>query len=79
VLKEGVELVNTLELKTFKSMFMTILQIINSIIRYTIVQFPFCIKTLGLVYGPLIISLVGVMSIFSIYMLIEVKQATSKK
>jgi len=68
-----------MELRTFKSLFMTILQIINCIIRYTIVQFPFCIKWLGLVYGPIIISIIGAMSIFSIYMLIKVKQFTGEK
>jgi hypothetical protein len=77
--RSDTHVINTFELKTFKSMFMTIMQIINSIIRYTIVQFPFCIRILGLIYGPLIICLIGVMSIFSIYMLIEVKGATSKK
>jgi hypothetical protein len=74
-----IELINTLELKTFKSMFMTILQIINSIIRYTLVQFPYCIRVLGLVYGPIIISIIGIMSIYSVYMLIEIKNYTNKK
>ncbi len=73
-----IKLANTLELKTFNSLFMTILQIINCIIRYTIVQFPFCIKTLGLIYGPIVISIVGSMSIFSVYMLIKVRENTNE-
>jgi len=75
----GVTLANTLEVRTFKSLFMTILQIINCIIRYTIVQFPYCIRYLGIVYGPIIISVIGAMSIFSIYMLINVHQITGEK
>jgi hypothetical protein len=74
-----IQQINTLEIKTFTSMFMTILQIINSIIRYTIVQFPYCIRVLGIIYGPIIICIIGIMSIFSIYMLIEVKNYTHKK
>lgn len=74
-----IRLINTLEIKSFTSMFMTILQIINSIIRYTIVQFPYCIRVLGLIYGPIIISVIGIMSIYSIYMLIEIKNYTQKK
>jgi hypothetical protein len=70
---------NKLEVRHFKSLMMTILQIVNCIIRYTLIQFPFCIKTLGLFYGPLIISIVAVMSIASIYMLISVKLITGEK
>ncbi len=76
---EEVQLINTLEIKTFKSMFMTILQIINSIIRYTIVQFPYCIRVLGLIYGPIIISTIAIMSIYSVYMLIKIKNYTNKR
>ncbi len=70
---------NVLELRTFKSWFMTILSIINCIIRYTIVQFPFCMKSLGLFYGPIITCVIGLMSIFSVYMLIKVKEKTGEK
>jgi hypothetical protein len=71
-----VKLANKMEVRHFKSLFMTILQIINTIIRYTIVQFPFVIKTLGLIYGPIAIFIVGCLSLFSVYMLIKVKQHT---
>jgi hypothetical protein len=73
-----INITNTLQIRTFSSLFMTILQIINCIIRYTIVQFPFCIKTLGLIYGPIIISIIGSMSIFSVYLLIRVKECTNE-
>lgn len=69
---------NTLQLKTFNSLLMTIFEIINCIIRYTVVEFPFIVKTLGLVYGPLIIAFIGAMSIVSIHMLIKVKQSTGE-
>lgn len=73
-----IKLANTLQIKTFDSLFMTILQIINCIIRYTIVQFPFCIRVLGLIYGPIIICIIGSMSIFSVYMLIKVRESTNE-
>jgi hypothetical protein len=74
-----IKLANTMEVRIFKSLFVTILQIINCIIRYTIIQFPFCIKILGLLYGPLIIGIIGLMSIFSVFMLITVKESTNEK
>jgi len=69
----------TLELRTFQSWFTTILSIINCIIRYTIIQFPFCMKSLGLLYGPIITTIIGLLSIFSVYMLIKVKEKTGEK
>ena len=71
--------VNALEIKTFKSLFMVILQVINCIIRYTIVQFPFCIKILGLIYGPILIFVFGCASIYSVFMVIRVKEITGEK
>lgn len=73
------KMVNKLEIRTFESLFMTVLQIINCIIRYTIIQIPYCMKVLGLVYGPLAISIIGLMSVFSVYMLIKVKEATGER
>lgn len=58
---------------------MTILSIINCVIRYTIVQFPFCMKSLGLIYGPIITCIIGAMTIFSVYMLIKVQEKTQEK
>jgi hypothetical protein len=69
----------TLELKAFESWFSTILSIINIIIRYTIVQFPFCMKTLGLINGTFITILVALMNIYSVYMIIKVMDYTKLK
>lgn len=74
-----IELSTTIEIQTFKSLFMTIIQIINCIIKYTIVQFPFCFKVLGLVYGPIVIGVIGLLSIYSVYMLLKVKEATGER
>jgi hypothetical protein len=41
---------NKIQIHKFKFYILIILQFINIIIRYTLIQFPFCIKTLGLVY-----------------------------
>ncbi len=71
--------VNKFEIRTFKSLFMTVLQLINCIIRYTIVQIPFCIKVLGLVYGPATIVIVGCISIYSVWLLISVKFRSEEK
>ena len=61
------------------SMFMIIIQIVNCIIKYTIVQFPFIINVLGMIWGPIIITLIGCTSIYSVYMLIVVKMCTREK
>lgn len=69
----------TLELKHFESWFMTILSVINIIIRYTIVQFPFCMKSLGLIYGSIITCIIALMNIYSVYMIIKVMESTKLK
>lgn len=73
------KMVNKVEIITFTSLFMTVLQIINCIIRYTIIQIPLCFKVLGLVYAPLTICIIGLMAVFSVYMLIKVKESTGEK
>jgi hypothetical protein len=72
-------LLNTVQVKTLGSLLMTIIQIVNCNIKYTVVQIPFCLKILGLFYGSMAIGLVGLMSIFSVYMLIVVKETTGEQ
>ena len=70
------EMEGTMEIKTFNSNLETIFQVINSIIRYSVVQLPFCFKILGIINGSGIISLIGLMSIYSVILMVEIHLAT---
>lgn len=69
---------NQLEINVFDSIIMTILQIINCIIKYTLVQIAFCIKVLGLGTGSIVIGVIALMSIYSVHMLMQVHKATKE-
>lgn len=56
---------------TFNSVLTTIGQICNCIIRYTFLNFPMCYAIMGMAYGFLITSLMGLLSIISVYMLLR--------
>jgi hypothetical protein len=56
---------------TFNSVLTTISQICNCIIRYTFLNFPMCYAVMGMAYGFLITSLMGLFSIISTYMLLR--------
>lgn len=69
---------NQLEINVFDSIIMTILQIINCIIKYTLVQIAFCIKVLGLGTGSIVIGVIALMSIYSVHMLMQVHKVTKE-
>ncbi len=64
---------------SFNSNVHTILQIVNCIIRYTVVQFPFCFKVLGLIYGSGIITFIAAMCMYSMYLIVQIYNAKKLK
>ena len=57
---------------------MAILQVINCTIKYTLISLPFGIKVLGIVNGSMITAILGVMSMYSVFMLLKVREAVNK-
>jgi hypothetical protein len=64
---------------SFNSNVHTILQTVNCIIRYTVVQFPFCFKVLGLIYGSGIITFIAAMCMYSMYLIVQIYNAKKLK
>lgn len=76
--EEQAELGNKLKINVIDSIVMTVLQIINCIIKYTLVQIAFCFKVLGLEYGVAAIGIIALLSIFSVHMLMSVHMITKQ-
>ena len=76
--EEQTDLGNKLEINVIDSIVMTVLQIINCIIKYTLVQIAFCIKVLGLEFGVAVIGIIAIMSIYSVHMLMSVHKITKQ-
>ena len=63
----------------FNSLIMTILQIMNCIIKSSLVQIAYCMKTLGMVYGSITIIIVAFLSLISLKLLMGVHERTKIK
>lgn len=63
----------------FSSMLNTIIQICNCIIRYTVLQIPFCYLYLGIFNASLLIMIVALISIGSLYLLLKAHEATGDR
>ena len=63
----------------FSSLIMTILQIMNCIIKSSLVQIAYCMKTLGIFYGTLTIIIVAFFSYISLKLLMGVHERTKIK
>ena len=69
----------TLEITTFNSWLATIMSVINSIIRYTVIQLPYCMQTLGLLWGTTTIMIIALISLYSVFLLVRVSQKTGER
>ena len=67
------------EVEVADSVGMTILQVINCMIKANLVQIAMCIKELGLIWGPITIITIGIMCLISLYLLLEVNKATGQR
>ena len=63
----------------FNSFAMIILQIINCIIKSSLVQIAYCMKTLGIVYGTFSIMIIAFLSSLSLKVLMKTHEKTSIK
>ena len=58
---------------------MTILQIINCIIKSSLVQIAYCMKSLEIIYGSMTIIMVSFFSLISLKLLIGMYKRTKMK
>ena len=58
---------------------MTILQVINCMIKANLVQIAISMKELGLIWGPITICLIALMSLISLNLILEVNKMTGQR
>ena len=78
--RDSIELEETtFEVEVVDSVTMTILQVINCMIKANLVQIAISMKELGLFWGPITISLIAFMSLISLNLILEVNKMTGQR
>ena len=72
------EFLSPFELEIFDNMIMTLLQIMNCMIKTSLVQMAYCIKVLGIIYGILSIILFSILSLISLHLLLIVHKISKE-
>ena len=67
------------EIEVFDSLYKTILQIINVIIKYSLIQIAYCMKVLGLLWGSIAIISISLFSLISLHLLLVVHKKTGDR
>ena len=76
----GIELEeNTFEFEVVNSVAMTILQVINCMIKANLVQIAISMKELGLIWGSITICLIALMSLISLNLILEVNKKSGQR
>jgi amino acid permease len=77
VSRESIDLEETtFEIEVVDSVAMTILQVINCMIKANLVQIAISMKELGLIWGPITICSIAIMSLISLNLILEVNKIT---
>ena len=69
----------TFEIEIVDSVWMTVLQVINCMIKANLAQMAYSMKELGLILGPLIICIIALMSLTSLNLILEVNRMTGQR
>ena len=78
--RDSIELEETtFEVEVVDSVTMTILQVINCMIKANLVQIAISMKELGLIWGPITICLIALMSLISLNLILEVNKMTGQR
>ena len=78
--RESIELDDTtFEVEVIDSVAMTVLQIINCMIKANLVQIAISMKELGLIWGPITICIIALMSLISLNLILEVNKMTGQR
>ena len=70
---------NVFEVEVVDSVWMTVLQVINCMIKANLVQIAISMKELGLIWGPITICLIAIMSLISLNLILEVNKMTGQR
>ena len=66
----------TFEVEVVDSVAMTVIQVIKSMIKANLVQIAISMKSLGLIWGPITICIIALMSLMSLNLILEVNRMT---
>lgn len=78
--RDSIELEDTtFEIEIVDSVAMTVLQVINCMIKANLVQIAISMKGLGLIWGPITICLIALMSLVSLNLILEVNKVTGQR
>ena len=66
----------TFEVEVVDSVAMTVIQVIKSMIKANLVQIAISMKSLGLIWGPVTICIIALMSLLSLNLILEVNRMT---
>ena len=69
----------TFEVEVIDSVGMTVLQVINCMIKANLVQIALSMKSLGLIWGPLTICFISLMSLVSLNLVLEVNKMSGMR
>jgi len=69
----------TFEIEVIDSVWLTVLQVINCMIKANLVQIAISMKELGLIFGPIAICTIALMSLISLNLILEVNQMTGQR
>ena len=69
----------TFEVEVIDSVWLTVLQVINCMIKANLVQIAISMKELGLIFGPIAICTIALMSLVSLALILEVNQMTGQR
>lgn len=70
---------DTYEVEVVDSVWLTVLQVINCMIKANLSQIANSMKVLGLIWGPIVICLIATMSLITLNMILEVNQMTGQR
>ena len=69
----------TFEVEVVDSVWLTVLQVINCMIKANLVQIAISMKELGLIFGPIAICTIALMSLVSLDLILEVNRMTGQR
>lgn len=69
----------TFEVEVVDSVWLTVLQVINCMIKANLIQIANSMKILGIIWGPIVICIIATMSLITLNMILEVNQITGQR
>ena len=70
---------DTFEIEVVDSVWLTVLQVINCMIKANLIQIANSMKILGIVWGPIVTCIIALMSLITLNMILEVNQITGQR